>query len=282
MGPAAGDGRTYGTEHGLHPKIREQIPEAKCAGVREKCVIDRGMRRSCPNMEGEAGKSGKTGEFQISSIDGNSPILQRAGMRPRGVSKLDPYRDLLFELWGREVIEAEIRRILLARGCQVSPTTISTWFNRRVEAGEIPPRKTTMVTPGSVTPEPASLGLLEEGREDFREAEIARILRVLFERKGGWTASARRWALGPKGFDMPLTPEAEPDFEAYARFIGWRRLNTFGDMDFILFAFWTREFREMDDKLPHRRIRQLLRIARVIRGRMRDAVGLRTPGPGPA
>ena len=114
-------------------------------------------------------------------------------MRPRGVSKLDPYRELLFELWGREVIEAEIRRNLLARGCRASQTTISNWFNRRVAAGEIPPRKATMVTPGSTTPEPASLGLLEEGRVDYREVEIARILRILFEKKGGWTASARKW-----------------------------------------------------------------------------------------
>ena len=74
--------------------------------------------------------------------------------------------------------------------------------------------------------------------------------------------------------DIPLAHDYEPDYSAYAKTLGWRRVQTFGDLDYYFLARWAREIRNLEAKNPKEASelnRRALQKAREIRSQMREA-----------
>jgi len=204
-------------------------------------------------------------------------------MRIPKSSKLDTCRSLLFRLWKKGVTVAEIRRMLLKGECKVTDTTLATWFNWKVEAGELPSRKRGAGSASPTPTEPRSLGILDPQCDEDRQARMRRILRIILEPEIAGNADEIYRSLGPLGFNLPLDADGEPDFLEYAKRLGKRRVLSIGDMDFVLLAMWSKKFRATlsrpripaTDSTPAVQRRELLKLAGKIRGKMLRSVGCR-------
>ena len=225
--------------------------------------------------------------FQFSKLDSSITVLPMR--RPR-ISKLDPHRSLLLRLWKERVPVADIKRILEKEGCSASPTAITTWFTWRMQAGELPPDKpgigeaSTLAKPGkALLTEPRSLGLLDPVGDEDQQSRVHRVLRILFDPESARDPETVKKTVGPLGLGVPLDNQGEPDFSAYARQLGKRRVRSFGDMDFALLAMWTRKYHEIKNSPqgfgtnygPQRR--QIISLAKKVRADMYAAVGWRWP-----
>lgn len=136
-----------------------------------------------------------------------------------------------------------------------------------------------MVPPPRDQWEPVSLGLLADGDEE-QQSNRSKVLRILIGKDGAWEKNDLANALGENGFNLPLTDGGEPDFCRYAQLLGVRRLRTLGDLDFVLLAMWSREYRqfkfEADSEVVQwrRTIAKLIELARTLRQTMYRAAGL--------
>ncbi len=194
-------------------------------------------------------------------------------MRIAGQSKLDAHAALLCELWRQGETVAEIRRRLKRAGCQATNTTIGTWLLRRVDCNELEPRvKPPSKTQKSLSDEPKSLGLLD-GPDDSEAAVRARtLLRIVFEPELASDADAVRRILRRCHL---LNELGELDFAGFAKRIGVRS-HSFGDMDYIVLAMWTPEFRNLlstpREHSPSDLRTRLVALAQIVRAQMSAAL----------
>jgi hypothetical protein len=159
-----------------------------------------------------------------------------------------------------------------------------------MEAGELPTDKpgigeaSTLAKPGkALLTEPRSLGLLDPASDEDQQSRVHRVLRILFDPESARDPETVKKTVGPLGLGVPLDNQGEPDFSAYARQLGKRRVLSFGDMDFILLAMWSRKYHEIKNSPqgidtnygPQRR--QIISLAKKVRADMYAAAGRRWP-----
>jgi hypothetical protein len=196
-------------------------------------------------------------------------------MRIFGESKLNRHGDTILQMRRDKRTIAEILRFLRQEGVSAGQSTVSDWLKRRMEE---PPK----TEPASGEPEvpnqtPRSLGLLAGGDNLEEFGNLLKILRIIWLSNRDWEESHVATSVGPEGYGIPLNRDGEPDFTAFARKIGRKRVKSYGDMDFFLLALWTRKVRETcrtpvsDFMTARRRSKLVLEVAAGIRDEMFSA-----------
>lgn len=196
-------------------------------------------------------------------------------MRIFGESKLNRHGDTILQMRRDKRTIAEILRFLRQEGVSAGQSTVSDWLKRRMEE---PPK----TEPASGEPEvpnqtPRSLGLLAGGDNLEEFGNLLKILRIFWLSNRDWEESHVATSVGPEGYGIPLNRDGEPDFTAFARKIGRKRVKSYGDMDFFLLALWTRKVRETcrtpvsDFMTARRRSKLVLEVAAGIRDEMFSA-----------
>lgn len=138
-----------------------------------------------------------------------------------------------------------------------------------------PPTKSGNALPAK----PRSLGVLDPVGDEDQQCRVRRALRILFEPESAGEPETVKKSVGPQGLGVPLSDNGDLDFSAYAHQLGKRRVLSFGDMDFVLLAMWTRNFHEIthsqqvNGKHYVRQRRELISLAREVRDDMFAAVG---------
>lgn len=198
-------------------------------------------------------------------------------VRIRGDSKLNAQAKTILRLRQEKKTIAQIRQALKKSGLAVGYTTLRDWLDSHWEKTDQPlgaqPR------PRDFQPEPPrSLGLLEAASDEERFNGMMGILRILWLPGHEWTEGRVENSLGAGSLGIPSNRDGGPDFGAYAKRLGRRRIRSLGDMDFVLLAMWTRTIRE-ELQTPvtnfaeaRRRSRTVLGVAREIRDEMFAAV----------
>ena len=139
---------------------------------------------------------------------------------------MDRFSALIRRVYAKTGTVAAVRRELRKQGLSASDTAIATWMDwHRIRGTDI-----------------RSLGLFDHEREGEGWERSFRWLRILWQPNGG--QNLVNVAFGPDATGLKLI-DGEPDYVGLARNLGRRRLQSFGDMDFILLALWTKEFRQM-------------------------------------
>lgn len=193
-------------------------------------------------------------------------------MRILGESKLNRHRDTILQMRRDKKTIAEILQYLRQEGVSAGQSTVSDWLKRRMEKD--PATEPASGKPGMSNQTPRSLGLLGGGDNAEEFGNLLRILQILWLPGQEWDEKKIANSIGAKGFGIPHNRDGEPDFTAFARKIGRKRVNTFGDMDFFLLALWTRRVREIcgtpvsDSETPRRRSKLVLAVAAGIRDEM--------------
>jgi transposase len=208
-------------------------------------------------------------------------------VRIRGKSKIDPHSESVLQMWRENRKISEIHKNLRQEGCDVGRSAVGDWIKRKVESGEFsaqvgsdPPLKATAHQRNK-----RSLSLLDAVDDSAPVDHLLKILRILWLPSFDWTEGRIRSSLGPKGFDLRFNSDGEPDFSAYAReTLGRRRVESLGDMDFVLFALWTRKIRNLmqtpatDFAAARLRSNCVLEVAVKIRAEMFAAVSRKRTG----
>jgi hypothetical protein len=150
-------------------------------------------------------------------------------------------------MWRENRKISEIHRNLRQQGCGVGRSAVDDWIKSKVESGELS-AQVESDPPLKATPhqrDKRSLGLLD-AVDSATVHHLLKVLRILWLPTFDWSEGRIRSSLGPKGFDLRFNSDGEPDFSAYAReILGRRRVESLGDMDFVLFALWTRKIRNL-------------------------------------
>jgi hypothetical protein len=200
-------------------------------------------------------------------------------VRIRGDSKLNAQAKTILKLRQEKKTIAQIRQALKKGGLAVGYTTLRDWLHRHREKAGQP--SGTRTGPKDSRPElRRSLGLLEAASDEERFIGVMGALRILWLPGHDWTERKVENSLGAGSLDIPFNRDGGPDFAAYAKRLGRKRLRSLGDMDFVLLAMWTRTIRE-EFQTPvtnfaeaRRRSITVLGVAREIRDEMFAAVGL--------
>lgn len=134
-------------------------------------------------------------------------------------------------------------RILRTEGLSRSREAFRRWCHELIAAGTIPawpPRDKRGRPKGKLK---RSLDLFESGDAPTRPELLASLILLTPFYKEAPTILCTL-VFGEDGLNIPRDSDGEPDFRAYARRLGWRRLQSLGDMDFYLLARWTKGLRE--------------------------------------
>ncbi len=91
-----------------------------------------------------------------------------------------------------------------------------------------------------------SLGILEDLDQDNANGLTA--LAILVPLNSRMPQNLQTLLFNSAGLDIPLGDNYEPDYLAYAKALGRRRVQSLGDMDYYFLARWTREMRESEPK----------------------------------
>lgn len=200
-------------------------------------------------------------------------------MRIRGDSKLNAQAKTILRLRQEKMTIAQIRQALNKDGLAVGYTTLRDWLDRHREEGDKP--SGAQPRPRYSQPElQRSLGLLEAASDVERSHRVIGALRILWLPGHDWTESSVESSLGAGSLDIPFNRDGGPDFTAYAKRLGRKRLKSLGDMDFVLLAMWTRIIRkELQTPVTNfaearRRSATVLGVAREIHDEMFASVGL--------
>lgn len=198
-------------------------------------------------------------------------------MRIRGDSKLNAHAESILKLRREKKTIAQIRQALKKRGLDVGYTTLRDWIQRHREKVGPPVEEGPK---GTQHESARSLGLLEATSEEEQFDRMMRSLRIMWLPGHGWTERKVESSLGAEGLGVPLNRDGGPDYAAYAKRLGRKRLKSLGDMDYVLLAMWTKIVREelktQVTNFPEarRRSRRVVGIAAEIRDEMFAAVGL--------
>jgi len=198
-------------------------------------------------------------------------------VRIRGDSKLNAQAETVLKLRQEKKTIAQIRQVLKKGGLNVGYTTLRDWIHRNCGKVGLTAEEGPKGTPHE---SPRSLGLLEATSGEEKFDRMMRSLRILWLPGHGWTERKVESSLGAESLGVPLNRDGGPDFAAYAKRLGRKRLKSFGDMDYVLLALWTKIVRE-ELKTPvtnfpeaRRRSRRVVGVAAEIRDEMFAAVGL--------
>lgn len=203
-------------------------------------------------------------------------------VRIRGDSKLNAQAETVLKLRQEKKTIEQIRQVLKKGGLYVGYTTLRDWIHRNCGKVSAPSdaRSIRQVPKDSQRDSLHSLGLLEAACDEERFDRMMRILRILWLPGHDWTERKVENSLGAESLGVPFNRDGGPDFVAYAKRLGRKRLKSLGDMDFVLFAIWTKAVREVF-KTPvtnfaeaRRRSKTVVEVAREIRDEMFAAVGL--------
>ncbi|MBN8710288.1 MAG: hypothetical protein J0I10_12955 [Verrucomicrobia bacterium] len=202
-------------------------------------------------------------------------------MRIRGDSKLNAQAETVLKLRQEKKTIEQIRQVLKKDGLDVGYTTLRDWIHRN--CGKVSSPSGTLsvqqVPKDSRVGSPHSLGLLEASDEEQFNSLMG-ILRILWLPGYEWTERKIENSLGAGSLGVPLNRDGGPDFAAYAKQLGRKRVKSLGDMDFVLCAMWTKTVREVlqtpvtNFVEARRRSRTVVGVAREIRDEMFVAVGL--------
>lgn len=197
-------------------------------------------------------------------------------MRIGGKSKLDVCAEMTSKLRSRGKTIDEIHRALKVK---VDYTTLRDWLARH-EVHPLENQSTTREAQRAKR-QSVSLGLLDALSDSDQLARAAKILRILWSDERDWDERKIKNAIGAEGIGIPLNRDGEPDFTHYARKLGRKRVKSLGDLDFVIFALWTRKIRQQMPGLLHglkdggfvtRYLRPLFEVALSIRDEMLAAV----------
>lgn len=164
-------------------------------------------------------------------------------MRIRGASKLNTHRSSILEMRRNGKTIEEIRKFLEGNGVAAGLATISDWLKRNCENPE--PAGPPSGEPDLARRPQRSLGLLDGTSDVDHKSRISKILRIIWLPANEWDERKLELTIGAEGFGIPANRDGEPDFTAYARTLGRKRVRTYGDMDFFLLALWTKKVREV-------------------------------------
>ena len=193
-------------------------------------------------------------------------------MRIRGQSKLNSHGDAILRMRREGKTIAAILLYLKENGVSAGQSTVSNWLETHPD--ELTPAGASKEPSVSKMPANISLGLLDGRTDPEQFSRLAGILRILWLPDRDWEEQHVARSVGPEGYGIPLNRDGEPDFMAFARQIGRKRVKTFGDMDFVLLALWTRKVRAAcknpvsDFAVARRRSKIVLDVARGIREEM--------------
>lgn len=195
----------------------------------------------------------------------------RFSMRILGKSKLNPHGDTILQMRRDEKTIAEILLYLRQEGVSTGQSTVSDWLQSHSEQLVSAQSEGKRV---QKNPAQCSFGLLNCLSDAEKFSQTAGILRILWLPDHDWDEQKIARSIGAEGFGIPLNRDGEPDFTAFARKLGRRRVRTYGDMDFFLLALWSRKIRELC-RTPvsnfadaRRRSKLVLEIAQGIREEM--------------
>ncbi len=204
----------------------------------------------------------------------------RFSVRIRGDSKLNGQAETIRKLrQGKKTIE-EIRHVLRKGGLNVGYTTLRDWIHRNCGKASSSPPSVRQVPKDSQGESLHSLGLLEVVSDEEQFNRMMGILRILWLPRHEWTERKVENSLGVGSLGVPSNRDGGPDFAAYAKRLGRKRLRSLGDMDFVLLAMWTKTVRELlrtpvtNFPEARRRSRTVVGVAGEIRDEMFAAVGL--------
>jgi hypothetical protein len=203
-------------------------------------------------------------------------------VRIRGDSKLNAQAETVLKLRQEKKTIEQIRQVLKKGGLDVGYTTLRDWIHRN--CGKVsPPSGAPSVrqAPKNFQCESLySLGLLDAASDEERLNGMMGILRILWLQRYEWTESKVENSLGAGSLGIPFNRDGGPDFAAYAKRLGRKRLRSLGDMDFVLLGMWTKTIREVlrspvtNFAEARRRSKAVTGVAREIRDEMFAAVGL--------